>query len=738
MKAYDLTVVMPVYNEAEAIGPVLEKWVAILDTLRLRCHIRAYNDGSKDATGTILKTIAEASGGRVLVIDKPNSGHGPTILRGYREAAEEADWVFQIDSDDEMGPEAFPALWARREAFDFLVGRRDGRRQPLPRKAISLVSRLCVRLFYGRGVWDVNTPYRLMRAERFAPLYARIPADTFAPNVILSGLAARHGLRQLEVPVPQRDRATGEVSIKKWKLFKAALRSFAQTVAFAVDSGAAGPEGNRAWRMAGLGLSLLGGAFAAFLLLTRWRLALLPALLLGLSGLRLLADTPRGRRCIDWVRAHPLLCLCGLLGLGVALRVIYMALFPSQLAEGGQVSDYGILWEHAQTIARGGWPISKSWVTVLFYGGVARLFGPSLAATFAATLLLKTAAGCAAFFAARRWIGPLGALFWVGTLVLSPSDIGHTGNIATEHTYAAGLMLAFLFATMAYDCRRGKTAALFGVAFGLAAWMAAWSRGEGILLWAVVPGLFLLTAIGGVLPWRKAAAFLLPALLVAGMGMGVGHAVNAKTSGARTAFCSDDNLWPRLFGANVATRGAWNAEDKRLIWGRYVKDHPGVTWEETDYGVPVPLAAKCPKEVAPYVKDEIRARWRNMPPREMAALLGAKAKTVWLNDPALLNFPSARWKQRSAVLVSAALPTTLALCSLFFFGVTLLRGGRLPHPFMWCGLLFLLGNAALLCLTEAAPRYGFAMHLLLGIYAGGLVSALTGASGAPPLPKGHA
>ena len=233
MKPYDLSVVMPVYNEAEAIGPVLKKWMAMLDTLGIRYRIRAYNDGSKDATGKILAEVADASDGRVLAVDKANSGHGPTILRGYREAAEDSDWVFQIDSDDEMGPESFPELWAKRNDYDFLVGRRDGRRQPLARKVVSFVSRLCVRLFYGKGIWDVNTPYRLMRAEVFAPFYAQIPDDTFAPNVILSGLAARHHLRLLEIPVPQHDRTTGEVSIKKWKLLKAAARSFWQTIHFA-------------------------------------------------------------------------------------------------------------------------------------------------------------------------------------------------------------------------------------------------------------------------------------------------------------------------------------------------------------------------------------------------------------------------------------------------------------------------------------------------------------------------
>ena len=106
--------------------------------------------------------------------------------------------------------------------------------QALPRKIISLVSRLCVRIFYGKSVWDVNTPYRLMRVSAFKDFYARIPLTTFAPNVILSGLAARYKLRCFETRVPQHDRTTGEVSIKKWKLLKAAARSFWQTIVFSL------------------------------------------------------------------------------------------------------------------------------------------------------------------------------------------------------------------------------------------------------------------------------------------------------------------------------------------------------------------------------------------------------------------------------------------------------------------------------------------------------------------------
>ena len=230
-----LCVVMPVYNEQEAIGGVLEKWNAALKTLDIDYEIRPYNDGSRDGSLAVMREVAAGLGNRICVKDKPNGGHGNTILTGYREAATDGfDWIFQIDSDDEMGPEKFGELWERRNDYDFLVGIRDGRVQALPRKVISFVSRCCVKTFYGRKtIWDVNTPYRLMRTSAFKNIYAQIPLTTFAPNIIISGMVARKQLRFFEIRVPQHDRTTGEVSIKKWKLFKAAAKSFGQTISFA-------------------------------------------------------------------------------------------------------------------------------------------------------------------------------------------------------------------------------------------------------------------------------------------------------------------------------------------------------------------------------------------------------------------------------------------------------------------------------------------------------------------------
>jgi hypothetical protein len=139
--------------------------------------------------------------------------------------------VFQVDSDDEMPPQGFETLWSRRGDFDFLIGGREGRESPPVRKVISAVSRLTVRALFGRGVRDVNSPYRLMRLSCLRALLAHVPGEPFAPNVILSGLAARAGLRIGEWPVPHQGRRAGSGSLTPVRALKGAVRSFRETVA---------------------------------------------------------------------------------------------------------------------------------------------------------------------------------------------------------------------------------------------------------------------------------------------------------------------------------------------------------------------------------------------------------------------------------------------------------------------------------------------------------------------------
>ncbi len=223
---------MPVYNEEECIRDVVNSWLGTLQGLGIDFQMIVINDGSRDNTIKSLEAFRDNP--RIEVINKPNSGHGPTILMGYRIAVKKAEWVFQTDSDDEMKPEYFHLLWEKRDDYDALFGRREGRRQNLSRRIITLVSRLTIGLLYGKGVRDVNTPYRLMRSKFLSRIIDKLPDNIFAPNIIISGAFSRAHLRILNIPIPHLPRQTGKVSIIKLKLVKAAMKAFMQTMKYRV------------------------------------------------------------------------------------------------------------------------------------------------------------------------------------------------------------------------------------------------------------------------------------------------------------------------------------------------------------------------------------------------------------------------------------------------------------------------------------------------------------------------
>lgn len=225
---YDVEIVMPVYNEAECINEVVNDWIRELDSLGISYRLLVLNDGSRDNTADVLSKYSNNP--KVRIINKKNSGRGPTILQGYHMAVHEALWVFQGDSDNEISAEHFKPLWQAREKFDAVIGIRANRPQALTRKLVSFISRLVVFLFYGSGITDVNCPFRLMRSDILKQILKRIPENIFAPNVAISGFLALGKARILNMTVPHRNRQTGEVTIKKWKLLKAAIKSLVQII----------------------------------------------------------------------------------------------------------------------------------------------------------------------------------------------------------------------------------------------------------------------------------------------------------------------------------------------------------------------------------------------------------------------------------------------------------------------------------------------------------------------------
>lgn len=230
MENLDLIAVMPVYNEEAAIEVVVREWHDMLSLLKINFEFHVYNDGSKDNSLAILRKL-EKDLEHLVVIDQSNRGHGPTILHCYKNASS-ADWLFQVDSDNEVRPESFPLLWEKREDYDFLIGRRSNKQNPWPRRVVSAVASALVQIFFGYGVFDVNSPFRLMRVEAFREEFKLLPDKAFAPNVLVTGIACQKEMRIIEIEIPYRFRTTGIVSINKMKLLRAAVLSGIQTIRF--------------------------------------------------------------------------------------------------------------------------------------------------------------------------------------------------------------------------------------------------------------------------------------------------------------------------------------------------------------------------------------------------------------------------------------------------------------------------------------------------------------------------
>ena len=170
---------------------------------------------------------------KLVVVNKPNSGHGPTILQGYLASAEE-DWIFQVDSDNEIAADQFSTLWDQRSSHDLILGKRSHKTFPLARQIVSFFARQVIRIGFASDIHDVNAPFRLFRSKLLLPLIKSIPSDTFAPNILISGLASLNGFRVKEIEIENGLRTTGTVSIRSFRILRVALQSFAESIQFAI------------------------------------------------------------------------------------------------------------------------------------------------------------------------------------------------------------------------------------------------------------------------------------------------------------------------------------------------------------------------------------------------------------------------------------------------------------------------------------------------------------------------
>lgn len=207
----DVAVVIPVFNEEKLIGECINEWLNVLDSVNLNYEILIIDDGSSDATISIVERYRDNQ--NIQLIIKQNEGHGPTILAGYKRAVGIAEWVFQADSDNEISPNQFSALWSRRQGQDAVIAWRQGRDQTTVRRLVTFFARVTTKVLFRCHLRDVNIPFRLIRSETLTILLEKIPSDTFAPNIALSGALSLMNYQVEECPVIFNERIVGESSL---------------------------------------------------------------------------------------------------------------------------------------------------------------------------------------------------------------------------------------------------------------------------------------------------------------------------------------------------------------------------------------------------------------------------------------------------------------------------------------------------------------------------------------------
>ena len=207
----DVAVVIPVFNEEKLIGECINEWLNVLDSVNLNYEILIIDDGSSDATISIVERYGDNQ--NIQAIIKQNEGHGPTILAGYKRAVGIAEWVFQADSDNEISPNQFSALWSRRQGQDAVIAWRQGRNQTTVRRLVTFFARVTTKVLFRCHLRDVNIPFRLFRSETLTILLEKIPSDTFAPNIALSGALSLMNYQVEECPVVFNERIVGESSL---------------------------------------------------------------------------------------------------------------------------------------------------------------------------------------------------------------------------------------------------------------------------------------------------------------------------------------------------------------------------------------------------------------------------------------------------------------------------------------------------------------------------------------------
>ncbi len=212
-----LSIVIPVYNEEQTIGELVDRvWAVPLEGIEKEIVIA--NDGSSDGTRRVIAGRAWASDPRVRIYDSPiNLGKGAAVRLGIHFST--GDIILIQDADLELDPNECGNLIA-----PILTGAADivyGSRFLKPTSRIALRTRIANRaltsftnLLFGARLTDMETAYKVFRREVLDGIRLRCVGFDFEPELTAKLLLNGHSI--VEVPVGYNPRRVDEGKKIRW------------------------------------------------------------------------------------------------------------------------------------------------------------------------------------------------------------------------------------------------------------------------------------------------------------------------------------------------------------------------------------------------------------------------------------------------------------------------------------------------------------------------------------------
>ena len=195
----DLTVIIPVYNEEEAIRETLDELLPLIE--RNDWQLIVVNDGSNDGTGAILENYIN----RLRVISHPyNRGYGAALKTGIR--ASESELLAIYDSDGQHRPEDLLRLYNEASELDMVIGERAaGSRVDLFRVPGKWLLTRAANFIVGRKITDINSGLRVFRRTFIKKILHLMP-EGFSFTSTSTVAAMKMGFLVKFVPIQTRKR----------------------------------------------------------------------------------------------------------------------------------------------------------------------------------------------------------------------------------------------------------------------------------------------------------------------------------------------------------------------------------------------------------------------------------------------------------------------------------------------------------------------------------------------------